>query len=366
MDAPFPNASDEQTGDEGASGNTSLKKRRGGSVDALIAAFQEITKAADVKGDSGMTAPVPFPRPTWSPAKTIEATVTAFRKAGRRAVQRAAQDDQSARVGAERTGGNGSAEAAGTTRDPDEASASHGAGGAKAAKEGPTAEDEWSGGDSPDTSESLAPAFRQALSERAKRRKDSSRQPPLPESFRWVADAAEDLPDSFPASHWLPAKRLGERSVPAAVTDADAFLLAGEGQRPYEWLMHIRGHAEMGVYLKPIFWHRAKADDPSPGALHADGTWGPETSPEAMQGLWEQANAINRRIENLRELGGEARGGAEHRVLQFVATRDDAFAPHRVAETKDGLVYPKLSPLLAQAPEGGAPGADDELANLFS
>jgi len=240
------------------------------------------------------------------------------------------------------------------------------------------------------SSEDLAPAFRRALSERegpepsgleeggpggdsqppsepevrqtsvrpSQGGSEASREalapsPSGPEaSFLWVTDQAEGRPKEASVP-------VDELSAPRALK-ADALLLEGGGEAPSRVLRRIRGHPDVQVYLKPVFWRRAPGQE-SPVAHHVDGTWKREGR-EALRALREQAVAINDRIGTLMEMGGGGKEGMELRVLRFMATRNHEFAPQRTAENSDGFVYPKLTPLLEQEPESGG----GELSQILS
>lgn len=152
-------------------------------------------------------------------------------------------------------------------------------------------------------------------------------------SFLWVTGRSEGGTTSVGIQNLsgLRARRAG------------AFLLRGEGKAPYRRLRRIRHHPEPRIFLKPVFW-RAGADQESPVVDHVDGTWTPQTPPEALQALRECAATINRRIRDVVEDDEAAVGtDAEQRLLCFIATRTDEFSRRRVGE---GVVYPRLTPLL--------------------
>ena len=229
--------------------------------------------------------------------------------------------------------------------------------------------------------EELAPAFRKALSERSRPSKGAEpagpeEEPPergtlgqeaLParpdDSFFWVtAQPDEQRPEADPSRGGRPRDRLasvpvGRLSGPRAV-EAEAFLLRGEGERPYRLLRRIRGHPDASVYLKPVFWEHEEGKR-SPVSMHVDGEW---TGEERLDALREKAAEINRRIETVVEAGGIGDEGVELRVLRFMATRNHQFTPQRTAENSDGFVYPKLTPLLERESLGGG----KELSRVLS
>lgn len=170
--------------------------------------------------------------------------------------------------------------------------------------------------------------------------------------FLWVTDAPSD------ASGVLSIEELSE---PRA-RQAEAFLLRGDGDRPYRLLQRIRGHSEASVYLKPVFWRRAEGER-SPVADHVDGTWTSGADEKTLDALREQAATINKRVSALIEPEGTEVGNAERRVLQFVATRSAEFAPRRGED--QGIVYPKLTPLLEQSSQIEDLGGH-ELAEILS
>ena len=231
--------------------------------------------------------------------------------------------------------------------------------------------------------EELAPAFRKALSERSRPSKGAEpagpeEEPPeretlgqeaLParpdDSFFWVtAQPDEQRPEADPSRGGRPGDRLasvpvGRLSGPRAV-EAEAFLLRGEGERPYRLLRRIRGHPDASVYLKPVFWDRPRGAE-SPVAIHVDGEW-TEEGREVFEKLRETAGAINRRIREVDGAGEHEAGGVELRVLRFVATRNQEFLPRRMEGDEDKLVYPKLTPLLNRE----SPNREGELAQILS
>ena len=177
--------------------------------------------------------------------------------------------------------------------------------------------------------------------------------PPRPASaFLWVTDASPD------ASGALSIEELSEPRARAA----EAFLLRGDGDRPYRLLQRIRGHSEASVYLKPVFWRRAEGER-SPVADHVDGTWTSGADEETLDALREQAATINKRVSALIEPEGTEAGNPERRVLRFVATRSAEFAPRRGED--QGIVYPKLTPLLEQSSQIEDLGGH-ELAEILS
>ena len=160
--------------------------------------------------------------------------------------------------------------------------------------------------------------------------------PPRPNpSFLWVTDDPHDS-----AAAVGPDSLSGERA-----RDAEAFLLQGEGAEPCRLLRRIRQHSEARVFLKPVFWRRVDGQT-SLVADHVDGVWTPQSSADDLRALRERATAINQRIRDVGEAEEGADISAERRVVQFVATRADEFAPRGPTEDGGALLYPKLTPLL--------------------
>lgn len=204
------------------------------------------------------------------------------------------------------------------------------------------------GENSDSVSEDIALAFRRVFYKRRVRRRplsqsDSDKRsgrsavlPPRPAtSFVWLTRRTQGTSTSIGIGNLsgLRARRAG------------AFLLRGEAQEPYRLLKHIRGHTDPRIYLKPVFW-RGGADHESAVIDHVDGTWTPRAGREALRLLRERAAAINRRVQIVVQGDGRPdRVGIERRLLRFVATRTDEFAPHR---EEGNLVYPKLTPLLGE------------------
>lgn len=179
----------------------------------------------------------------------------------------------------------------------------------------------------------------------------SSERPSRPdESFLWVTDRPESDSTSVSIDHL---------SEPQA-REAEAFLVEGDGARPYKILTHIRGHSEMSVYLKPVFWVHAVGEE-SKVSEHVDGEWARDGRSE-LEALRRQAATINRRIRNIAGSGGREDSGVELRVLRFMSTRGHEVVPHRTEKHSDGFVYPKLTPLLDR--ESRSSGG--ELTHVFS
>jgi len=192
-------------------------------------------------------------------------------------------------------------------------------------------------------SEDLALAFRQAFYRRRVRHETANQAdsadktprtasfPPRPAtSFLWVTAGSQANSRSIAIQNLsgIRARRAG------------AFLLCGKGEEPYRLLRRIRHNPDPLISLKPVFW-RSGADQASPVSDHVDGTWTPQSDREALRTLRERAATINRRIRAVVEREEEA--GGERRLLHFVATRSNEFAPRR---RKGGIVYPKLTPLV--------------------
>lgn len=331
------------------------------SVEAIVAAFRKaaggrVRRAVPGERPSARSALQPPSTPAMSPAEIVEGTVAAFRKAGRRTVERSETS---------RTEDSGAEE---TDADPPETSAGEVSGGPTAGEE--TREQAEENG--PGAPDDLALAFRRALSKRGQASADDpppggerreversvERSPevesrpttgegtplvstssfpsrPAP-SFLWATDASLDTPEAISVE---------ELSDPRARA-AKAFLLQGDGDRPYRLLTRIRGHPEASIYLKPVFWRRAEGQR-SPVADHVDGTWAPGAGEETLDALREQATTINQRVSALSNPEGAAAESMARRMLQFVATRSEEFAPRRGEEEQ--IVYPKLTPLLEQS-----------------
>jgi hypothetical protein len=204
----------------------------------------------------------------------------------------------------------------------------------------------------PETKDALALAFRRAFfkrrvryDERYERSERSDPDPTINET-----DALPPRPD--PSFLWITDQPHG--GGPAVGTEsmggerargAEAFLLRGGGAEPCRLLRRIRQHSEPQVYLKPVFWRRV-GDQTSLVADHVDGVWTPQSSEDELRALRERATAINRRIHDVVGADGRVDTSAERRVVQFVATRADAFAPSRADEDGGDLLYPTLTPLL--------------------
>jgi hypothetical protein len=160
--------------------------------------------------------------------------------------------------------------------------------------------------------------------------------PPRPDpSFLWVTDQPHGEGPTVGA----------ESLAEGRARDAGAFLLRGGGTEPCRLLRRIRQHSEPHVFLKPVFWRRA-ADQTSLVADHVDGVWTPESLEDDLQALRVRATAINRRARDVVEAEEGTDASAERRVVQFIATRVDTFAPRRLHDDGEGLLYPKLTPLL--------------------
>lgn len=205
-----------------------------------------------------------------------------------------------------------------------------------------------------DPSEDLALAFRQAFFRRRVRHRPLGRAGAADKSYRTTAFPPR------PASSFLwvtgtpkeDAMSVGVRRLTGPqARRAGAFLLRGDGEAAARLLGRIRRHADPRVFLKPVFWRRG-ADRTSPLADHVDGTWMPQADRQALRGLRERAATINRRIRDVMAEGTTTGANPQRRLLRFVATRTDEFAPRRV---NGDLVYPKLTPLLGGQREEGAP-----------
>lgn len=204
----------------------------------------------------------------------------------------------------------------------------------------------------PEAEDVLTLAFRRAFFKRRVRydgRYEKSEQAD-PDSTTNEPAALPPRPD--PSFLWITDQPHGEG--PAVGTEslggerargAEAFLLRGGGAGPCRLLRRIRQHSEPQVYLKPVFWRRV-GDQTSLVADHVDGVWTPQSSEDELRALRERATAINRRIHDVVGADGRVDTGAERRVVQFVATRADAFAPRRPDEDGGDLLYPTLTPLL--------------------
>ncbi len=323
-------------------------------TETVTAAFQKITEDRMEKTEPERPSAAEPVRemsstPTCSPAEMVKETIAAFRKAARRTAKRRAEKRQEG----ERS----------ETRSTEEPA------GDETRKAADAEEDEERTEEAETCSpEDLAPEFRRALSERgrAAKREDSSKETPASEetsscfplpdsSFLWVTDSPTDTSAAISVE---------DLSAPRA-QEAEAFLLRGGGKQPYRLLKRIRRHPEATIYLKPVFWRRTPGQQ-SPVAAHVDGTWTPETDRDALSALQEHATTINRRIRDLVETGGVEEGGVELRVLRFIATRDEEFAPRRTEGNEDEFVYPKLSPLLDEpSRREKSRGGEGELAQIL-
>jgi len=348
----------------------------GPSVEAIVAAFRKaaggrVRRAVPGKRSSARSVLQPPSTPAMSPEEIVEGTIAAFRKAGRRTVERSETS---------RTEDSGAEE---TDTDPPETSPGEVSGGPTAGEE--TREQaEENGTGAPDD---LALAFRRALSKRGQASADdpppggerrevegsvetspevesrpstgegtplvsTSSFPPRPApSFLWATDASPGTPEAISVE---------ELSAPRARA-AKGFLLEGDGNRPYRLLTRIRGHPKTSIYLKPVFWRRAEGQQ-SPVADHVDGIWAPGAGEETLDALRERATTINQRVSALSKPEGATAESMAHRMLQFVVTRSAEFAPRRGEEGQ--IVYSKLTPLLelpSQHEDGGG-----ELADILS
>ena len=196
-----------------------------------------------------------------------------------------------------------------------------------------------------DPPEDLALAFRRAFFKRRVRHRPLGRAgsadesyrtavfPPRPaSSFLWVTGTPKEDAMSV---------RVRRLTGPQA-RRAGAFLLRGDGEAAARLLGRIRRHSEPRIFLKPVFWRRS-ADRTSPLADHVDGTWTPQADRQALRALRERAAAINRRIRDVIAEGTTTGANFQRRLLRFVATRTNEFAPRRV---NGDIVYPKLALLL--------------------
>jgi len=170
------------------------------------------------------------------------------------------------------------------------------------------------------------------------------------ESFLWVSARPVDHPAVVSVDQLDTSRAKG----------AEAFLLQGRGDVPYELLTYIRSHSAMSIYLKPVFWRHAEGQQSRVGP-HVDGEWTQDVQ-SVFRSLQVQASSINQRINNLVGSGGREEGGVELRVLRFMGTRTHEFTPQRTIENSDGFVYPKLSPLLDRESRSGG----GELAQVLS
>ncbi|WP_375801041.1 hypothetical protein [Salinibacter sp.] len=173
-------------------------------------------------------------------------------------------------------------------------------------------------------------------------------QPDVP--FLRVTDQSERGSDSVSVEHLGRSRAL----------EAEAFLLEGKGDKPYELLTRIRHHSTPSIYLKPVFWVHT-AEEESKVAAHVDGEC-VRGERSTMDALEERAASINRRIGNVAGTEAKKNGGVELRVLRFMVTRGHEFTPRRTVENSDGFVYPKLTPLLGQ----GAKSEGGELVRILS
>ena len=363
MSEMFREAGDEDASDEADQGPGARP-----SVDALLTAFRAASQRRKARsGRAGMEepspsssppeeetpesnselVPEPIPSPGLSPATLIEETVAAFRKA-------------------ERGAGETRTEEPPAGESPPE----------KSSLEEEVPEEEAA------VDEDLAPAFRRALSEQP------GSGPAAPEGgLDPVSSPASDRPETTflwvtgptgeqsgidqsdidqPDLDQSDLDRPGELSVPVdrlsepRAREADAFLLRGGGEGPYRLLCRIRGHPEAEIYLKPVFWRHAEGEQ-SLVSVHVDGKW-EEGDRSSFGALREKAAAIHGRIGRLQEAGEGGDGGVELRVLRFMTTRSQKFAPQRTVENSDGFVYPKLTPLLDRESRSGG----GELSRILS
>ena len=408
----FREAGDEDASDEANKPEEGQGDEERSLVDALLTAFRAASQGRGAQSDRVETeppAPSPptpegeapesspksasatEPDPGSSPVEAIEETMAAFRKAGRRGEETRAESPQEPPSEGKVSDGESSSE---ETPSAEESAPEETPGAATEPKKAVGSEEES------DLDEDLAPAFRRVLSEQA------GPQPGMPEegghggegdppsgpagprkapdpvsspasdrpeaTFLWVTgptgeqsgiDQSDiDQPDLDQSD----LDRPGELSVPVdrlsepRAREADAFLLRGGGEGPYRLLCRIRGHPEAEIYLKPVFWRHAEGEQ-SLVSVHVDGKW-EEGDRSSFGALREKAAAIHGRIGRLQEAGEVGDGGVELRVLRFVATRDQEFAPRRTEGRGDELVYPKLTPLLDEEHHGGG----GELAEILS
>jgi len=376
----------------------------GPSVEAIVAAFRKAAGGRARRGDprqpvSDRSALEPLSIPAMSPAEMIDETITAFRKAERRAAERSGKlREAKTEASAVPPGARSPADKTSPSRRRSEAEAPEAVRGAKPSGETPgapaqagTAQERADTGET-NSSDDLALAFRRALSKREHASEGSSpvegerhepevsdgtspdaERRPSPEhgtplispstlparpdpSFLWVADS------SFAETAAVSVEALSEPRV----REAGALLLRGGGDHPYQLLKRIRRHPEASVYLKPVFWRRTPGQQ-SPVADHVDGTWTPDASEETLDALRAQAATINQRVSDLGEVEDAEAEDAELRVVRFVATRSVEFAPRRGAEegAKERGVYPKLAPLLWRSSQS-RDWSREELAEILS
>jgi len=380
------------------SGTPGRPDESGPSVEDLVAAFRKAageigppSSSDEGAGWSSIEPTLPAPR---SPVEILEATIGAFRKAERQAAEGEINAEESDAApprlpepeGQDESSGPES-EAAAEDDEENEDDSSEDLG--SAFQEAFPAEGEaldfgtvfGDAGESEETNEaSEADAPKDSDDEESvesvERRGDSV---PVTENLKMSAgnvpsDASEETetadPSSFPSRPDSSFLWVTEQPTdhPAAVSvdqlgesrakDANAFLLRGRGERPYELLTQIRSRSDMNVYLKPVFWRRTEGVR-SPVADHVDGEWTRDER-EVFGALQGRAASINQRTNNLVETGG----GVELRVLRFIATRNHEFTPQRTVENADGFVYSKLSPLLEQESRSGGGELSQVLRSL--
>lgn len=371
------------------------------SVEAIVAAFRKAAGGRAKQRDLGQpvsdrSALEPPSTPTMSPAEMIDETITAFRKAERRAAERSGKlREAETKASAVLPGARSPADKTSPYWRRSEAEAPEAARGAKPSSEtsgAPTeagTEQERATGEA-NSSDDLALAFRKALSKREHASEGPSpvegeRHEPEVSGGKSLDTESQSSPEHDtplispstlparpdPSFLWVTDSPSGETAAVTVealseprVREAGALLLRGGGDQPYQLLKRIRHHPQASVYLKPVFWRRTPGQQ-SPVTDHVDGTWTLGAGEEALDALRAQAATINQRVSDLGEV--EEAEDAELRVVRFVATRSVEFAPRRVAEegAKERMVYPKLAPLLGRSSQN-KDWSGEELAEILS
>ncbi len=275
----------------------------------------------------------------------VEETLTAFRTAGGEIGNGRADQQTRDQTPVEGMSEENSAGAPGPRPAPSEAETERKNG---SASDGSVTDEPDRSGELKEGAEDRARAFRRAFYRRRVRHASPDQTGADEKSFPTIVFPARPAPSFL----WVSGRSDGSTTsvgiqhlAGSRAQRAGAFLLRGGEKGAYRLLRGIRHHPEPRIFLKPVF-SRGSAAAESSVADHVDGTWTPRAGRDALRALRERAAAIHRRIRDV-VAGDEVATGtnAERRLLRFVATRTDEFAPRRVGRD---TVYPGLMPLLGK------------------